>query len=414
MRKSSRGGVVCSGRDLVQALPAAVAAHDDLYVFAAIPANPCYWLGTRIAAIAAAHQNYRPLQFKVTYVPQVAVTTPGTVLVGTNWGTLSSVSNFQQSLVTSNGGAMSQCYTPFSTSVKCGASLQQNLFNCAGPMDTDHNPFTFLAYMRGSAVIPGYFYVTYTYVLKNPIGYAINYGVNQVVAPDYGLPTPDRALVLLNSIPTFSGPGVTLDLESDGTTMYNGTPIAVPNGTNAMCYTCAAAQAPVEAEIRSVAVSDQHIADGDTILSAANFSAWNWDTDVNESRGTYDTGAGVGWGWYYHRALGQLRGWADSAATNAMNYVYSIDWNSKNVKRLISAGRLIAGSNVIPTLLLDVADRFVDRKTVDAATIQDMIRKEIRAQLPVQRGPMDDDSESDELDDPPLACSSKTRRKNKQ
>lgn len=116
---------------------------DDL--FSVIPCNPAYWSGTRIAQLAPGYQQYRPLNFTWEYIPQVAVTQTGTVTMGTLWDTSVRSADLQQTLVTSNGGAITQCYNAASRSVALGSNLQYNLFNLAGFLDARTNPFTFVA-----------------------------------------------------------------------------------------------------------------------------------------------------------------------------------------------------------------------------------------------------------------------------
>jgi len=166
------------GRDLVYAIPDTLTTSQNTSVITVIPSNPCYWTGTRVAALASGYQNYRPLMFKVTYVPQCAVTQQGNVIAGTLWNTLPSPSNFQQTLRTSPGGMMTQCYKPATTTVTMRSNLQFNLFRCAGKFDQESNPFTYIALAiatvneNNQRIIPGYFYVDYAYTFKNPIGYS--------------------------------------------------------------------------------------------------------------------------------------------------------------------------------------------------------------------------------------------------
>lgn len=75
-------------------------------LFSVITANPVYWGGTRISAIASAYYNYRPIKMSFHYVPQVPVTVSGTVVAGTLWCGQVPSWDLQQSLVTSNGGMM--------------------------------------------------------------------------------------------------------------------------------------------------------------------------------------------------------------------------------------------------------------------------------------------------------------------
>lgn len=166
------------GRDLVYAIPDTLTTSQNTSIITVIPSNPCYWTGTRVAALASGYQNYRPLMFKVSYVPQCAVTQQGNVIAGTLWNTLPSPSNFQQTLRTSPGGMMTQCYKPATTAVTMRSNLQFNLFRCAGKFDQESNPFTYIALAiatvneNNQRIIPGYFYVDYAYTFKNPIGYS--------------------------------------------------------------------------------------------------------------------------------------------------------------------------------------------------------------------------------------------------
>lgn len=166
------------GRDLVYAIPDTLTTTQNTSVITVIPSNPCYWTGTRVAALASGYQNFRPLMFKVSYVPQCAVTQQGNVIAGTLWNTLPSPSNFQQTLRTSPGGMMTQCYKPATTAVTMKSNLQFNLFRCAGKFDQESNPFTYIALAiatvneNNQRIIPGYFYVDYAYTFKNPIGYS--------------------------------------------------------------------------------------------------------------------------------------------------------------------------------------------------------------------------------------------------
>lgn len=222
---------VVSGCDLVYSIPATLTASGDT-IFTVIPCNPSYWLGTRIARIAPAYQNYRPLSFKVSYIPQVAVTQAGIVFMGTLWDQAAPTENIQQSLVTSNGGQLTQCYIPADSRITLGSNLQQNLFKTTGALSTDTNPFLFLAGVRGASVVPGYFYVTYKYEFKNPIGEAwtfINSGLSTISELPTQQPTANGTLILLNQVGAL-GPGTQLDRESNGI-FYHGSPVVLDDQT---------------------------------------------------------------------------------------------------------------------------------------------------------------------------------------
>jgi len=169
------------GRDLIYKIPNNLESNNKTDVITVIPCNPAYWTGTRMAAISAGYQNYRPIVFKITYVPQCAVTQQGNVIGGTIWNMSPNDSNLQQTLRTSNGGMLTQCYKPFTTNIELGTNLQFNLFRMGGKFDQESNPFIYIAMSIGTKdannnnIIPGYFYVHYEYELKNPIGDTIKY-----------------------------------------------------------------------------------------------------------------------------------------------------------------------------------------------------------------------------------------------
>jgi hypothetical protein len=168
--------VKVTGRDLVYAIPDNLAQQNSTDIITVIPANPCYWLGTRISALAQGYQNFRPLSMKFSYIPQCAVTQQGNVIAGTLWNQAPSNDNLQQSLRTSNGGQLSQCYKAFTSVVRLKSNLQYNLYKTAGQFDQESNPFIFMSIAVGCKnqnnqnIIPGYYYVTWAFLLKNPIG----------------------------------------------------------------------------------------------------------------------------------------------------------------------------------------------------------------------------------------------------
>lgn len=176
--KQDGNSMTVTGRDLVYSIPDnIVSTFQDSNIITMIPCNPCYWIGTRISAIANGYQNYRPLRFIVNYVPQCAVTQQGNVISGTIWNQTPSSDNIQQTLRTSSGGMLTQCYKSATSIVTLQSNLQFNLYRCAGKFDQESNPFMFMAMAVGcidqnnQKIIPGYFYVTWEYTFKNPIGY---------------------------------------------------------------------------------------------------------------------------------------------------------------------------------------------------------------------------------------------------
>lgn len=228
---------VVSGCDLIYPIPANLVANSDT-IFAMFPANPAYWMGTRISQFAPAYQNYRPLAFRVSYIPQVAVTQQGTVFMGTLWNEAAPADNIQQSLFTSNGGCLTQCYVPADTTVKLGRNLQQNLFTMNESLNPDTCPFMFLAGVRGASVVPGYFYVSYTYEFRNPIGAAWAFNTSGLTT--FGalstLPTYANMTFVLAEQAGGFGPGTQLDLEISGKVFYHGSEIVLDPAVSGVLY----------------------------------------------------------------------------------------------------------------------------------------------------------------------------------
>lgn len=244
-RAISSTQMMVSGTDLVYQVPAELASNSSS-LFCVIPANPCYWKGTRIAGLAQTYMNFRPLAFTVHYVPQVAVTQPGLVVMGTQFGNGAQTADLQQSLLTSNGGCTTQCYIPADCVVRCGSDhLQFNLFQINGSLaDVRSNPFNFVATFAGGSVVPGYFYVSYRYLLSNPTGEHIDFysgNLSTIAAQNTITQAYDNTSIVLTTSLTASnmslGPGTNIDMEKNGENtsyVYNGTTLnlgtAVPVG----------------------------------------------------------------------------------------------------------------------------------------------------------------------------------------
>jgi len=215
--------VKVTGRDLVYKIPNDIVDQDASGVITIIPANPCYWLGTRIAALAQGYQNYRPLNMKFTYIPQCAVTQQGNVIAGTLWNQAPSNENLQQSLRTSNGGQLSQCYKGFTSTVRLKSNLQYNLYRTAGQFDQEANPFIYMALAVGckngeQQIIPGYFYVTWSFLLKNPIGNTnvfYNSGIIRYSQAAFNNNFENRTAVFLNPEDEEIPMGALLQMERD-------------------------------------------------------------------------------------------------------------------------------------------------------------------------------------------------------
>lgn len=218
------------GKDLIYKIPDQL-DNAPVSALTVIPANPAYWIGTRMAALASGYQNYRPLKFIVHYVPQCAVTQQGNVIGGTLWAMSPNTENLQQTLKTSNGGMLTQCYKNASALVRLGTNLQFNLFRMGGKFDQESNPFIYLA--LGIAVLdsnknrinPGYFYLEYEYELKNPIGDTVKYynsGLTQY--QNYNTKYVNETLINVTDGTTNIG----AIIQKDGnTTTWNDKPIVI-------------------------------------------------------------------------------------------------------------------------------------------------------------------------------------------
>jgi hypothetical protein len=246
MLRQNGNSVRVTGRDLIYSIPDDLTSPiQDTNVITVIPANPAYWKGTRIAALASGYQNYRPILFKITYVPMCAVTQQGNVIGGTIWDDGIDNDNLQQSLRTSNGGFMTQCYVPHTTRIRPKSNLQFNLYRMGGEFSTTSNPFIFIAMAIGckntsnQRITPGYFYVTWSFELKNPIGSINTYNNSGLIT--YSQLQYELNNTIININPSAEIPfGAYVDVEvgEDGPIpMYNGTPIEITDNTPVWAFT---------------------------------------------------------------------------------------------------------------------------------------------------------------------------------
>lgn len=246
--KQDGNSMTVRGRDLVYSIPDnLVATYQDSNVITVIPCNPCYWLGTRVAAIANGYQNYRPLKFNVNYVPQCAVTQQGNVISGTIWNQTPSSANLQQTLRTSSGGMLTQCYKTATSVVTMKSNLQFNLYRCAGKFDQESNPFIFLSIAvgcldaNGNKIIPGYFYVSWEFTFKNPIGYCTEF-LNSGIKPikEMTLKNSNVTLVACQSVAETkieTGMVIQVDTVNDELVFtYNNSELALTKDSNLICW----------------------------------------------------------------------------------------------------------------------------------------------------------------------------------
>lgn len=187
--KANSQEIIIEGEDLVIPTPNTLPVDAvPAQVFLLIPANPLYWVGTRISGIAAVYQQFRPLGFDVEYIPQVPVTCPGQVIVGTLWNNGSPTQTLQQTLMSSNGGNMRACYEKFHSHVICSKkTLPLNFYNIHDDLALNtSNPFYWLAHYSGAwhggntptTNQPGWVYVKWRYAFSVGLG---NRGTDVVV-----------------------------------------------------------------------------------------------------------------------------------------------------------------------------------------------------------------------------------------
>jgi hypothetical protein len=247
MLRQNGNSVRVTGRDLIYSIPDDLTSPiQDTNVITVIPANPAYWKGTRIAALASGYQNYRPIIFKITYIPMCAVTQQGNVIGGTIWDDGIDNDNLQQSLRTSNGGFMTQCYVPHTTRIRPKSNLQFNLYRMGGEFSTTSNPLIFIALAIGckntanQRITPGYFYVTWSFELKNPIGSINTYNNSGLI--QYSQLNLDMNNTIININPNSEVPfGAYIDVEegeeNTPVAMYNGTPVEIQETTPIWAFT---------------------------------------------------------------------------------------------------------------------------------------------------------------------------------
>lgn len=228
-----------SGLDLVYSIPDAITQQTSK-VLTIIPSNPAYWNGTRISAMALGFQQFRPLKFKIHYVPIVSSIQPGNIFGGTIWSNNPiPEQSIQQSLVTSQGGLSTQVYQTKTATVKCKANLTYNLYNIGGDLSDQSNPFYYVAIAvanfneQNVRITPGYFWISYTYVFKNPVGNNttfINRGITSFADIDFMINTTALLTSPINyeklnkqiTLPTFTEIQIESDEQGNLIPTYNG------------------------------------------------------------------------------------------------------------------------------------------------------------------------------------------------
>lgn len=167
-----RDGEIVRGFDLVTT---PLTTPNNISYF--ITANPAAWNGTRIAAIAAGYQNYRPLMFKIHYRPQVGSTSTVSMFIGTMWQNnyITNRSAIEPSLVTSPGGTYLPAWQSSCSVVPLRTNLPQRMFPIRDP-DFTTVPFSVVCRAAdggptsNAVAMPGRIFIEYAYEFRNAIG----------------------------------------------------------------------------------------------------------------------------------------------------------------------------------------------------------------------------------------------------
>lgn len=180
--QSRRGdGEIVRGFDLITSpFDPTVLSNPNISYF--ITANPASWNGTRIAAIAAGYQNYRPLMFKIHYRPQVGSTSQISMFIGTIWQNnyVTSRVSLEPTLVTSPGGTYLPAWQSCCSVVPLGRRLPQRMYPVRDPEFTTV-PFSVVCRASnggpesGAVTMPGRIFVEYAYEFRNAIGSGVGF-----------------------------------------------------------------------------------------------------------------------------------------------------------------------------------------------------------------------------------------------
>lgn len=168
---------VVSGYDLIS-----YPATEFFAISYFMPINPIGWAGTRVAAIAAGYQNYRPLRIVIHYRPQVGSTDQKSLFIGTLWqnNTVNSFQSVEPTLLTSSGGVYVPSWQSVDTVVPCGNKLPQRLYPIRDPISPT-TPFNIVC--RSSTggnttqavAMPGRIFIEYTFEFQNGVGVSQSY-----------------------------------------------------------------------------------------------------------------------------------------------------------------------------------------------------------------------------------------------
>lgn len=144
--------------------------------------------------------------------------------------------------------------------IKLGDNLPQNLFNMSGDMTWDTCPFYFMAIARGATdgadndLVPGYFFVEYSYDLKNPIGSSWNYSNYGLVQATEQASGYNLSAVLADQIEGPPALGIGSVLNKEGDTWYHSdTPVSNIESTYIWMFGCnqaATALARISADLK--------------------------------------------------------------------------------------------------------------------------------------------------------------------
>lgn len=188
-------GLIVRGMDLVTSF----SFGDNISYF--ITANPAAWNGTRVAAIAAGFQNYRPLKFVIHYRPQVGSTSDISMFIGTIWQNnyITARSQIEPSLLTSPGGVYTPAWQSASTQVNLGRCLPQRMYPIRDPHFTTI-PFAVVARAADggptseAVEMPGRIFIEYAYEFRNAIGSGSGFQPSNVTEITASVPAGDTTM----------------------------------------------------------------------------------------------------------------------------------------------------------------------------------------------------------------------------
>lgn len=151
-----------SGTDMFQ-LPSD--ENPKLHMTYTLPANPIYWKNTRISAIAAVYQKYRPIMLRMRYVPNCPATSSGSITMGFVEQEITFDESTAVQTILNGGGKNINIFQ--TDQIMFRPKIKDDLFTNGDMNQPTCNPFTFYMYtVRQSDVPPGIIYIDWQYEFK--------------------------------------------------------------------------------------------------------------------------------------------------------------------------------------------------------------------------------------------------------